>query len=607
MMVVLALVVPKPFGIFAEHADGKSSSMRTYVKPWGRPGYKNKGRSKGPEVVHYPKTPGEIKQKSHPNSRPENKRKVLNGPCFEIDTDYFGNDVDGGHEAETAEACQIQCTEQEKCNYFTFEVELKRCWLKNTKIGRRPAAKKGALISGPRNCSENFEERDMFDSYDSVEAASDAIVSAFKHAWKGYTTYCFGQDELRPISKSCINDFGLGLTLIDTLDSLYIVGLKDEFEKAKNWVSSSLHFDVNKDVSVFETIIRVLGGLLSAHALTKSEVFLDKALQLAGRLEPALRGKVPESKINLKTSKISRHSWSPGNYIIAEVGSLQLEMWYLSKASGQPKWNDYAEGVIRYLDSLPTQTPGLYPTMLAPGGRFSQQHISFGALGDSMYEYLLKMWILKGKKDDDIYRRMYLRSMESMMNKLLVKSKDDLWYIAEMRGNKLDHKMDHLTCFAPGMLALGYHHSVGKDAATNERHLMAAKDVAETCVQMYMRWPISPEMVRFTPYMTLGTGYNLMRPETVESMFVLWQVTKDERWRKYGWTIFQKFERHLKVDNGYVGLSHVGDPNSRSDKMESFLLAETYKYLYLLFQDDPSITLDTYVFNTEAHPLPIPQ
>mmetsp|Transcript_32965 Transcript_32965/g.53318 ORF Transcript_32965/g.53318 Transcript_32965/m.53318 type:complete len:202 (+) Transcript_32965:2-607(+) len=200
---------------------------------------------------------------------------------------------------------------------------------------------------------------------------------------------------------------------------------------------------------------------------------------------------------------------------------------------------------------------------------------------------------------------MYLSSIDSMTKKLLTKSTEGLWYIAEMRGNNLDHKMDHLTCFAPGMLALGYHHRVSKDQSVNERHLQAAKDVLETCVQMYIRWPISPEMVRFTPYMTMGTATNFQRPETVESLFVLWQVTKDEKWRKYAWTIFQKFERHLRVPNGYASLNHVADTNSKSDKMESFLLAETFKYLYLLFQDDPAITVDTYVFNTEAHPLPL--
>jgi len=529
------------------------------------------------------------------------------GPCFETDVDYYGNDVDGGHEAQSAEECQEQCVNAEKCNYFTFEVERKMCWLKNTKIGRRPGK---ALISGPRNCSQTMEIRELYEMYSSVGDAQQSVVDAFLHAWNGYSQSCYGQDELRPMSRGCINEFGMGLTLVDSLDTLFIMGqkhdkLKQEFKKATDWVASNLRVNVNKQVSVFETIIRVLGGLLSAYGLSGSSPFLEKANSLADRLSPALVGNFPKSKVNLASGATKSHSWAPNSAIIAEVGSLQIEMWYLSKVSGNNKWHSYGSRVIDFLDHTHPRIAGLYPTMLSPNGQFQQGHVSFGALGDSLYEYLLKMWILEGKADSSKYRRMYLQSIESMINKLLTESNEGLWYIAEMRGNNLDHKMDHLTCFAPGMLALGYHHGVSPDNEVNKKHLKAAEDVLETCVQMYMRWPISPEMVRFTPYMTMGTATNFQRPETVESLFVLWQVTKDEKWRKYGWTIFQKFEKHLKVANGYASLTHVADTNSKSDKMESFLLAETYKYLYLLFDDNPSITIDTHVFNTEAHPIPI--
>jgi len=565
--------------------------------------------AKGPEVPNYPS-----KEQREADRRAAEKgttqggspHTVVNtggagGDCFERDVDYYGNDVEGGHDAKTPEDCQAQCVTADKCNYFTFEVKRNMCWLKNTKIGRRPGQD---LVSGPRNCSETMEIRELFEPYKSVQAASDAVLGAFKHAYGSYAKHCFGKDELRPMSKGCINEFGLGLTIVDALDTMYIMGLHDEFKRARDWVAN-MRVDVPKHVSVFETIIRVLGGLLSAHGLSKDPVFLDKSLALAKQLSPALTGNIPKSRVNLRTGQTGSHGWAPNTAVIAEVGSLQIEMWYLTKASKEQRWNNYGDQVIRFLDTRHPQFPGLYPTFINFNGGFSQNHISFGALGDSLYEYLLKMWILNGKQANDKYRRMYLQSIDTMMNKLLTKSNEGLWYIAEMRGGNLDHKMDHLTCFAPGMLALGYHHKVSTDMEVNKKHLKAAEDVLETCVQMYIRWPISPEMVRFTPYMTIGSATNFQRPETVESLFVLWQVTKNEKWRKYGWTIFQKFERHLKVPNGYASLNHVADTNSKSDKMESFLLAETHKYLYLLFQDNPSITIDTYVFNTEAHPMPI--
>jgi len=607
MSLILIRMAPTPH--ISPHMKAVSSEIyRSSSLPQSAPALEEAvatttvGEKAGPSIIHYP-SPHEKERIVQANKADMGSGEaVQEKTCFEAEVDYYGNDVDGGHEADTAEACQQQCVNQDKCNYFTFEVERKMCWLKNTKIGRRPGK---ALVSGPRNCSEVMEIRELYEKYESVEKASEAVVSAFKHAWKGYSKFCYGQDELRPVSRGCINQFGMGLTLIDSLDTLHIMGLEEEFKKAREWVKRSFRAKVHKEVSVFETIIRVLGGLLSAYGLSKDKVFLDKAVELAEQLSPALHGELPKSKINLATGQIGTHGWAPNVAIIAEVGSLQVEMWYLSEASKDAKWNDYGEKVIRFLDSKKPNVPGLYPTMIKPNGQYSQAHVSFGALGDSLYEYFLKMWILKGKRDDDIYRRMYLTSIQSMMDKLLVKSTEGLWYIAEMRGSSLDHKMDHLTCFAPGMLALGYHHKVSLDQSVNERHLQAANDVAETCVQMYMRWSISPEMVRFTPYMTMGTATNFQRPETVESLFVLWQVTKDDKWRKYAWTIFQKFERHLKVPNGYASLNHVGDTNSKADKMESFLLAETYKYLYLLFQDNPKITIDSYVFNTEAHPMPV--
>lgn len=104
-------------------------------------------------------------------------------------------------------------------------------------------------------------------------------------------------------------------------------------------------------------------------------------------------------------------------------------------------------------------------------------------------------------------------------------------------------------------------------------------------------------------------AHNLLRPETLESLFVLYRLTGDQKYREWGWQIFNAFEKHTRVpDGGYSSISNVkdaGNPRFR-DKMESFFLSETLKYLYLLFSDDPKlIPLDEYVFNTEGHPLPI--
>ena len=104
-------------------------------------------------------------------------------------------------------------------------------------------------------------------------------------------------------------------------------------------------------------------------------------------------------------------------------------------------------------------------------------------------------------------------------------------------------------------------------------------------------------------------AHNLLRPETLESLFYMYRITGDKVYRDWGWQIFQAFEKHTKIPGGgYSSISNVknADKPSFRDKMESFFLGETLKYLFLLFGDDPNLLpLDKYVFNTEAHPLPI--
>ena len=105
-----------------------------------------------------------------------------------------------------------------------------------------------------------------------------AIINAFKHAWKEYRLSAWGLDEVKPISHRSSTWFNLGLTIVDSLDTMWLMGLDEEFNEAKKWVEHSMVLDQNKDVNLFETTIRVLGGLLSTYHLTKDSIFLDKAV-----------------------------------------------------------------------------------------------------------------------------------------------------------------------------------------------------------------------------------------------------------------------------------------------------------------------------------------
>ncbi|GFO45639.1 mannosyl-oligosaccharide 1,2-alpha-mannosidase [Plakobranchus ocellatus] len=446
----------------------------------------------------------------------------------------------------------------------------------------------------------------------------EQVVEAFKHAWKAYKKYAWGHDELHPISKTSSEWFNTGLTLVDSLDTIIIMGLKEEYEEAKEWVKKSLDFRVNSFVNLFEITIRILGSLLSTYHLTGDEIMKEKAIELGKRLLPAFnpRSKIPYSDINLDKGYAKAPRWGPDSST-AEVATIQLEFRDLAFISGNRKFEEVVHEVAMHIHEA-EKANGLVPIFVnANTGKFrASGTITLGARGDSYYEYLLKQWIQSDKKLTQ-FKTDFEESYQGVKSKLVRRSEPNkLLFIGELlAGRNFSPKMDHLVCFYAGTLALAHHYGLGE----GEEYLDTAKDLGETCWQMYNRMPtkLSPEITYFN--MAKGAkedlivkpldSHNLLRPETVESLFYLYRFTGDQKYRDQGWQIFLAFEKHTKLkDGGYSSIANVKDAgNPRfKDKMESFFLSETLKYLYLLFSDDPNLmNLDTWVFNTEGHPLPI--
>nr|XP_019957933.1 PREDICTED: endoplasmic reticulum mannosyl-oligosaccharide 1,2-alpha-mannosidase [Paralichthys olivaceus] len=444
----------------------------------------------------------------------------------------------------------------------------------------------------------------------------ETVRESFRHAWKGYKDFAWGHDELRPISKSYGEWFGLGLTLIDALDTMWILGLKEEFEEAKAWVATELTFNKNVDVNLFESTIRILGGLLSTYNLTGDTLFLDKAKDIGSRLMPAFNtpSKIPYSDVNIGKGTAHPPRWTSDS-TVAEVTSIQLEFKELSRLTQDPQYEAAVDEVMNQVHKLDGKLDGLVPMFInTNSGQFTHQGIyTLGARADSYYEYLLKQWIQGGKKENQLLED-YLQAIEGVKKNMLQKSSPNgLTFVGEVSHGQFSSKMDHLVCFLPGTLALGAHNGLPAD------HMDLAKQLMETCYQMYvqMETGLSPEIVHFNMHegsirdidVKLADRHNLLRPETVESLFYLYRFTKDLKYQQWGWEILKNFNKYTKVSSGgYTSINNVRDPGypSPQDKMESFFLGETLKYLYLLFSDDPNlISLDQYVFNTEAHPLPI--
>ncbi|CAG0900914.1 unnamed protein product, partial [Cyprideis torosa] len=232
---------------------------------------------------------------------------------------------------------------------------------------------------------------------------AEAAVEMMRHAWSSYEGFAWGHDFLSPQTKSFTDWFGLGLTIVDSLDTLWLMGLKDEFSKAREWVATELDLAKNaRWVNTFETTIRVLGGLLSAYHLSGDRIFLDKAVDLGERLLPAFGSPsgIPYSDVRLKDGRARSPTWSSESST-SEAATLQLEFRDLSWESQEPKFKEVVDRASLKLHVLEKQD-GLVPIHINPEtGNFKRMSpITLGARGDSYYEYLLKQWLQTDKTED---------------------------------------------------------------------------------------------------------------------------------------------------------------------------------------------------------------
>ncbi|XP_053310695.1 mannosyl-oligosaccharide 1,2-alpha-mannosidase IC [Spea bombifrons] len=449
-----------------------------------------------------------------------------------------------------------------------------------------------------------------------IQEKRNKVKEMMKFAWYSYKQYAWGENELRPLTKD--GHFGSlfgglkGATIVDALDTLYIMELKEEFADAENWIESSLDLNVNGEASLFEVNIRYIGGLLSAYFLSGKEVFREKAISLGKKLLPAFSTPtgIPRGIINLGNGLNWSWGWaSAGSSILAEFGTLHLEFLQLSELSGNTVFTEKVNTIRKVLNKM-EKPHGLYPNYFSPvSGNWVQHHVSLGGLGDSFYEYLIKSWLMSAKQDDEA-KSMYYEAVEAIEAHLIRRSPGGLTYIAEWRGGILDHKMGHLTCFSAGMLALGANDA---PAEKKEHYMEVAAEIAHTCHESYVRTEtkLGPEVFRFdfgaeATSTRLSERYYLLRPEVAESYLYLWRLTHNSKYREWGWEIVQALEKHCRIESGFSGIRDVYAATPNYDNVQqSFFMSETLKYLYLLFSEDDLLSLEDWVFNTEAHPLPI--
>jgi mannosyl-oligosaccharide alpha-1,2-mannosidase len=393
-----------------------------------------------------------------------------------------------------------------------------------------------------------------------------------------------------------------------------MMGFMDEYNRGRDWIINSFNIDVNSDVSAFEVNIRFIGGLLSLYTLTKDKIYLDKAELVATKLLPAFETEtgIPYALVNPITKKVKNYNWASGTCsILSEFGTLSLEFQYLSDLTGNKIFAQKIDKIFSVLYKVEKENGLYYNYLNQHTGKWCMKHASMGALADSFYEYLLKYWLYKNKSDTNLLN-MYLNSMKSIQTHLMATTANtNLTYFGEYKSNRLDKKMDHLACFSGGLMALTSQTVDSLNEQEKSKYFQLAKQITHTCHESYIRTPshIGPEAFHFerTDQEAFAIKneekYYILRPEVIESYFYLWRFTKNEMYRDWAWDFVESLEKYCKTDNGYSGLKDVYDPigGGKDDVQQSFLFAETFKYLFLIFSDDHILPLDKYVLNTEAH------
>jgi ER degradation enhancer, mannosidase alpha-like 2 len=412
------------------------------------------------------------------------------------------------------------------------------------------------------------------------------VRTEFLHAWNNYERYAWGHDALRPLSKTAHDWYGQSLlmTPLDALDTLILMHLDAEAERARSLIVNDLSFDRDIYVKNFEITIRLLGGLLSGYQLTGDDRLLSLAEDLGNHLLPVFNSPtgLPYVYVNLRTGQTRDPVTNP-----AETGTLLLEFGTLSKLTGKPVFYEKAKRAL--VETFQRRSPlGLVGESInVETGEWTNtdSHISGGI--DSYYEYLWKCWLLFGDKD---CRDMWEASIPAVNKYLTDEIRGELWYgHTDMQtGERTKTEYGALDAFFPGLLALSGDLERG-------RRLQASS------FKMWNLYGIEPETLDYKMMRVVAGSYHL-RPEIVESTYYLYHYTGDPDYRRMGEKMFDDFVKYCRADSGYAALADVVT-KQQLDEMQSFVLAETFKYFYLLFASPETLQFDKVIFNTEAHPL----
>jgi mannosyl-oligosaccharide alpha-1,2-mannosidase len=418
---------------------------------------------------------------------------------------------------------------------------------------------------------------------------AQTIRDEFLHGWRGYTTYAWGYDEACPVSGTHSDFFAsgktFGLSIVEALDTLYVMGEDEELERGCTWIEANFDPAQDADVHVFEAIIRLVGGLLAGYLATGRKRLLDRCRELTDRLLPAFTSSptgIPYTHVNLATGAIS------GNVVpLAEIGTNVMEFGLLSRLTGESRYFDASMRAYEAVLGMRSSLDLLGTSVDAATGRWSDtESVAPNPPVDSFYEYLWGGYALLG---DTRLRDWYRLLTRAILAHQADTSTGELWFrqVDPDTGAPEGSGQSELAAFYAGLLGKGGDLAHG---AAYHRSWTAVLD----------RYPVLPEGIDYTTLEATDKG-NQLRPEYANSAFDLWRLTRGESYKRTAYRYFTGVRDNLRVPGGYTIAQDVTTaPMTLGDYTPAYWFAENNKYLYLIFADSPRFDYRSGVLSTEG-------
>ncbi|WP_332658845.1 glycoside hydrolase family 47 protein [Brevundimonas sp.] len=417
------------------------------------------------------------------------------------------------------------------------------------------------------------------------------VKAEFKWAWDHYVARAWGKDEINPVSGTSqsffIDGHDLGLSLVEALDTLWIMELDEEFQAGVDWVKANLDFDIDGFAQVFETNIRLVGGLLSAHLASGDPVLLDKAKDLADRLMKAFDASphgLPYRYVNLKTGAVRDPMTN-----LAEIGTYATEFGLLGQLTGEPKYYAAAKRAMKHALDMRSDKGLMAANIHAETGQFTSRNASIDVYADSFYEYLWDSWEMFGDADMKRWAEECTGAMIAHQGR---RYEGRLWFpmvdyeTAEVTGTS----QTVLGGYLAGLLG-----QVGRKAEGD--------DFLASYTGMQSRYMIIPESIDVTTGTARGKRTGL-RPEFADACLNLWLGDRDERYRSLTALHYRNMKDTSKAAYGYTALADITTrPMTQGDNCPGYWWSEQMKYYYLMFAEPKRVDLGKLVLSTEANVL----